>query len=202
MDGKQLGGTQTASASHAAGQSQTLALQGTFGSTQHTVAVSFLNDAYGGTAATDRNLYVDSITDGTATIGGATLLSNGTMSFIVGTPSTVSVGSGPNKAVLYVSEDAWQGDAQFTVKMDGQQVGGTQTTGASHTAGQTQEFDILGAFTVGTHQVAVSFLNDAYGGTAATDRNLYVDKVGATSVNSPLYGNGTQTFMTTIVPVS
>ncbi len=202
VDGKQLGGTQTAIASHAAGQSQTLALQGTFGSAQHTVAVSFLNDAYGGTAATDRNLYVDGITDGTVRIAGATLLSNGTMSFIVGTPPAVSVGSGTNKAVLHVSEDAWQGDAQFTVKIDGQQVGGTQTAMASHSAGQTQEFDILGAFTVGTHQVAVSFLNDAYGGSAATDRNLYVDKVGGTPVNSPLYSSGTQTFMTTIIPVS
>ena len=202
VDGQQVGGTQTATASHAAGQSQTLALQGAFGTAQHTVAVTFLNDAYAGTAATDRNLYVDAITDGALTTPGAALLSNGTASFLVGTPPVVTVGAGASKAVLFVSEDAWQGDAQFTVRVDGQQVGGTQTAAALHGAGQTQEFDILGAFTPGAHQVAVTFLNDAYAGTAATDRNLYVDKVGTVAVNSPLYSSGTQSFAATVVPAS
>ena len=202
VDGQQVGGTQTATASHAAGQSQTLALQGAFGTAQHTVAVTFLNDAYAGTAATDRNLYVDAITDGALTTPGAALLSNGTASFLVGTPPVVTVGAGASKAVLFVSEDAWQGDAQFTVRVDGQQVGGTQTAAALHGTGQTQEFDILGAFTPGAHQVAVTFLNDAYAGTAATDRNLYVDKVGTVAVNSPLYSSGTQSFAATVVPAS
>ena len=63
VDGKQIGGTFTAAASHAAGQEQTVTLNGTFGPGTHSVAVNFLNDAYIGTAAaTDRNLYVDSIT--------------------------------------------------------------------------------------------------------------------------------------------
>lgn len=201
VDGKQLGGTQTATASHGAGQTQALTLAGTFGTAAHTVAVSFLNDAYGGTSATDRNLYVDSLTDGGTITPGAALWSNGTASFMVGKPGTVTVGSGPNKAVLFLSEDAWQGDAQFTVTVDGRQVGGTQTATLSHGAGQSGEFDILGAFGVGTHQVGVTFVNDAYGGTSATDRNLYVDKVGTTPVGAALYSNGTHVFTASVVPV-
>ena len=38
----------------------------------------------------------------------------------------VTIG-GTNALVLHVSEDAYQGDAQFVVSIDGQQVGGVQT---------------------------------------------------------------------------
>jgi len=51
----------------------------------------------------------------------------------------------------------------------------------------------------GTHDVAVSFLNDAYGGTSATDRNLYVDAIDANGAAAPgataaLFSAGTQHF--------
>jgi hypothetical protein len=91
-----------------------------------------------------------------------------------GTPSTVTIGSGPDTLALQVSEDAWEGNAQFTVSVDGKQIGGTQTATASHSAGQTQTFDVLGTFAAGSHTATVDFLNDAYGGSSATDRNLYV----------------------------
>jgi hypothetical protein len=47
------------------------------------VSVTFLNDAYGGTAAADRNLYVDSATYDGAAVPGATvtLLSAGSAGF-------------------------------------------------------------------------------------------------------------------------
>ena len=199
VDGTQMGGVQTATASHSAGQTQAFTIKGTFGASQHAVTVSFLNDAYGGSPSTDRNLYVDSLVDGQTITAGAALYSNGSKPFFVGGTVPVSVGSGPQKIVLQMAEDAYNGDAQFSVAVDGQRVGGTLTATAFHGAGQMQEFDINGAFAAGSHQVAVSFLNDAYGGTSATDRNLYVDKIGANTVNAALYSNGTQTF-TTIVP--
>ncbi len=90
------------------------------------------------------------------------------------TPS-VTVGTGPDSLVLQVSEDAYNGDAQFTVSIDGTQVGGTQTATASHAAGADQTFTVEGSFGVNQHTVGVNFLNDAYGGTPQTDRNLYVD---------------------------
>ena len=39
--------------------------------------------------------------------------------------SSVTVGTGPDSLVLQVSEDAYKGDAQFTVSVDGKQIGGT-----------------------------------------------------------------------------
>jgi Ca-dependent carbohydrate-binding module xylan-binding len=97
-------------------------------------------------------------------------------------PPAVTIGTGTDTLALQVSEDAWQGNAQFTVSVDGKQVGGTQTAVASHAAGQTQTFNVLGTFAAGTHVAAVDFLNDAYGGSPAADRNLYV--TGATIDNS------------------
>ena len=197
VDGAQVGGTQTASALHSSGQDQTFSVLGNFGTGPHTVTVDFLNDAYAGTAATDRNLYVDSITaDGTTQQTNAALLSAGPQSFSVGsqstppstgsstssnstTPatSTVTLGSGPDVLALQVSEDAYAGDAEFTVAVDGSQIGGVQTATASHAAGQSQTYDVLGNF-IGANTVTVTFLNDAYAGTPSTDRNLY--ETGAT----------------------
>ena len=87
---------------------------------------------------------------------------------------------------MKVSEDAYLGNAQFTVSVDGHQIGGTQTTTASHAAGQTQTFNVLGTFAAGSHTVTVNFLNDVYGGSPSTDRNLYVD--GATIDGSVVSG--------------
>ncbi len=86
----------------------------------------------------------------------------------------VTIGSGPDSLVLQVSEDAYQGDAAFTISVDGQQIGGTQTALASHVAGQLQALTVQGAFGSGNHTVSVDFLNDAFGGASSADRNLYV----------------------------
>ena len=109
--------------------------------------------------------------------------------------------------MLQVSEDAYangdgtsdpNGDATFTVSVDGQQVGGTFTATASHSAGQDQTFTINGSFGAGDHTVSVDFLNDAWNGTAATDRNLYVDGITADGTNAnqsaALMSSGTQDF--------
>ncbi|MGI4793089.1 MAG: carbohydrate-binding domain-containing protein, partial [Janthinobacterium lividum] len=77
---------------------------------------------------------------------------------------------------LTVAEDAYQGDAQFTVSVDGKQVGGTYSATASHAASKTSDLVLTGTWGSGPHTVAVAFLNDAYGGSATTDRNLYVTK--------------------------
>ena len=79
--------------------------------------------------------------------------------------------------VLNVSEDAWQGDAQFTVSVDGARVGGVQTATTLHSSGKTQPLTLTGNFGAGSHSVAVSFINDAFGGAANLDRNLYVQSV-------------------------
>ena len=89
-------------------------------------------------------------------------------------PSSVTIGSGSDTLALQISEDAYLGNAQFTVSVDGKQIGGTQTATALHSSGKTQTFDVLGTFAAGSHTATVNFLNDAYGGSPTTDRNLYV----------------------------
>ena len=43
---------------------------------------------------------------------------------------TAITGSGADTLVLNISENAYQGDAQFTVSVDGKQLGGTFTASA------------------------------------------------------------------------
>jgi Ca-dependent carbohydrate-binding module xylan-binding len=196
VDGHQIGGTQTTTALQGAGQTQTFNVLGTFAAGSHTATVNFLNDAYGGSPSTDRNLYVDGATIDGSVVSGATLSERkpGPQSFSFQAPGTsgpvtpppVTIGSGPDTLALKVSEDAYLGDAQFTVSVDGHQIGGTQTTTASHAAGQTQTFNVLGTFAAGSHTATVNFLNDAYGGSPSADRNLYVD--GATIDGSVVSG--------------
>ena len=182
VDGVQVGGTMTAHASHALGQSDLVTLQGNWGAAAHKVEVNFLNDAWGGSADLDRNLYVDSITyDGHAVASGAAALErNGPVSFttpVISTAVSTTIGSGTDTLVLKISQDAYQGDAQYTVKLDGVQVGGTLTASASHTLGQSDTVTLKGNWGAAAHKVEVNFLNDAWGGSADLDRNLYVDGI-------------------------
>ncbi len=196
VDGSQVGGVRTATASHAAGQSQAVSVAGSFATGSHSVSVNFLNDAWGGTAATDRNLHVDKATlDGTTVAGSKMdLLQSGSSGFSFGSPAA----GGADTLVLQVSEDAWQGDAQFAVTVDGVQQGAFTAT-ASHTAGAVQAISLKGGWGAGAHSVGVAFLNDAWGGTAATDRNLYVngisyDGTAVGGASATLLSNGVASF--------
>ncbi len=80
----------------------------------------------------------------------------------------------PSVLVLYLAEDAWSGDAQYALTLDGQSLVGIRTETVTRFSGETDAVTIPGPFTSGTHQMTVTFLNDAYGGSPATDRNLYL----------------------------
>ena len=203
VDGTHIGGVQAATAPHSLGQTQAFTLNGDFAPGSHTVTVNYLNDAFSRSATTDRNLYVDSISAGGVTTGyDASVPGSGYLTFtateLAASLPTIALGAGSSSIVLDISEDAWNGGAQFTVSVDGNQIGGVQTASALHGLGQTQGYALDGDFAAGTHSVAVSFINDYYGGTANTDRNLYVDSISAggttTPLNAALFGDGTQTF--------
>ncbi|WP_267427685.1 cellulase family glycosylhydrolase [Methylobacterium sp. GC_Met_2] len=241
VDGHQIGGVQTAHALHGAAgygvagssaQSDTLTVLGDFGAGPHAVSINFLNDAMWGTAATDRNLYIDNATYNGATVAGGNLalMAAGAQQFTVPGVSTggsnasgtgtgtgaggsagasaSTIGTGSDQLVLKISQDAYQGDAQFTVTVDGHQIGGVQTAHALHGAAgygvagssaQSDTLTVLGDFGAGPHAVSINFLNDAMWGTAATDRNLYIDNAtynGATVAggNLALMAAGAQQF--------
>ena len=106
---------------------------------------------------------------------------------------TQTLGTGPDDLVLTMSEDAYLGDAMFTVVVDGVQFGGDLLTGASHSAGATQIFDLKSSFSAGQHTVYVDFLNDADGWAGpGTDRNLYVN---GASINGSAIANSSLTLL-------
>ena len=84
----------------------------------------------------------------------------------------------PSAVVLYMVEDAWSGDAQYAISLDGAVVSGPRAETVTRFSGQTDAVTLPGPFTPGAHQVTVTFLNDAFGGSPSTDRNLFL--VGAT----------------------
>ena len=193
IDGTQVGGTQTASALHSGGDSNIVPLAAILSAGAHTVQIHFINDAYGGSPTTDRNLYVNSIALNGVTESGttATMFSGGTDSFTVG--GTTQPTSGPaDTLTLHLAEDAWNGNAQFSLFIDGKQITTPQDVVALHSAAAWETVSFAGNFGTGSHVVGIAFTNDAYGGTPSTDRNLYIDGI---DVNGQHYGTGITTML-------
>ena len=218
IDGQQIAGTFLASASHADGEDQAISVSVNLAPGEHQMSVSFINDAYDGMPSKDRNLYVDSASYNSQDIPGAAtpLYSSGTHTFSFDSAQTTissqTVASGSaltdmssitNSVVIHVSEDAWQGDAHFSIAVDGQQIGGIYTATALHSAGESQAINLSSvAEHFQPHDIAVTFLDDAYGGTPDTDRNLYVNSIQLDGQNLPsgsaaLFSATTQHFMIT-----
>jgi hypothetical protein len=104
---------------------------------------------------------------------------------------------------MIMSEDRWASNAQFAVMVDGKPAGGTNTVTALHSRGQTQAFDFSVPLAAGIHDISVEFLNDAYGGSARKDINLYVNggTVGGVALRGmpdALYSNGTHHYAVTL----
>src|SRR5918997_1885659 len=102
------------------------------------------------------------------------------------------VGSGSDTLVLKVTQNAYQGDAQYAVYVDGKQVGGILTAQALRGSGQSDTVEIKGDWSAGNHNVSVKLLNDLYGGSPSADRNLYVESAtynGAAVSGTNLYVN-------------
>ncbi len=187
VNGQQVGGDYTASVLHSSGDGGTFSLTGDWGAGVNDVQVSFINDAYGGSSSKDRNLYVNSISENGVTYANTTaaLYNKGTDSFAVG--GTTPTASAPaDTLTLQLSEDAWQGNAEFVLYIDGKAVTTPQVVTALHDANQTQAFTFSGNLGAGTHTIGVAFVNDAYGGSASEDRNLYID--GITLNGSGVFG--------------
>ncbi len=118
------------------------------------------------------------ILKGPGTVSGSTMLTS-EPALDTSSPITSStVAPITSTLVLNMSEDAYKGDAQFIVKIDGMQLGGIYTTSASHSAGQSQAFTFTGITeTFSPHDIAISYINDAWGRGAHADRNLYVNSM-------------------------
>ena len=157
------------------GEHDTLTLNGDWAPGAHAVEVAFLNDAWGGTAATDRNLYVESIAyNGAALSGGAAaLLSAGARSFAFAEAAPVVVKPAFDTLTVYLSGDAWNGNAKATLTVNCVAVGGVFDVAAVHAKDEVPAFTVTGQFGAAP-TVGVSFINDAYGGSPVADRTLFL----------------------------
>ncbi len=185
LDGVVLAANREITASHAAGKVQYLDLRAEMTAGAHTLTVRFLDDAWGGNAAADRNLYVDSVAIGGVDLhqSAALLWSRDTSFSFTQQGAAPVIGSGPDSLTLGLSADSWGGNPHFLILVDGRQMGGVQSASASHAAGQHDFLEIHGSFGTGQHQLTVRFLDDAWGGTAAQDRNLHVDSLSLNGVD-------------------
>jgi hypothetical protein len=112
------------------------------------------------------------------------------MAIIQGT--STRIGTGSDTLTLKITQDAYQGDSQYAVYVDGKQIGGTFTARALHSSGQSDTLEIKGDWSAGNHNVSVKLLNDLWHGTPDTDRNVYVEGAtynGAAVNGSNLYVN-------------
>ena len=191
VDGQQIGGVQTTNADTLSGQEQQFDLEGDFSPGGHTVSLDYLN-------ASNSLLLINTATiNGTTVNGGSFIMSNnGTSGFSFGTPAApppVTLGSGPDTLALSLSEDYFQGNAQFTIAVDGQQVGGVQSAAAINGNGQSQVVDVLGSFS-GAHTVSVSLLSGAGGGNNLYVGGAAIDGSAISNSGLALQGSGTGSF--------
>lgn len=169
----------------------------------HVVTVQFLNDAWGGTSDTDRNLYVENIlVNGLPTGQSAALTSAGAIEFAVSPPveqDVVFIGSGANTIRIGLSGDLWRGWASFTVLLDGVVLVEDMFATAVHAVGATVFLDVRTNLGRAPHALTVRFGNDQFGGSTDTDRNLYVDSIAVDGIDQDmgavLLKNGHATFV-------
>ena len=172
IDGQTLTGIQTVTATRTAQQLQDFTIGATLTPGPHTLAVTFINDASGGTEATDRNLFVASVDVNGAPVADSlrALTSAGTATVALPVQALLT----PAPVVFSLSEDAYLGDAQAILRLDGQILGGgPQTVTASHALGQSTRLSFMAPVAAGPHTASVEFINDAGDGTPGADRNLY-----------------------------
>jgi aryl-phospho-beta-D-glucosidase BglC (GH1 family) len=130
--------------------------------------------------------------DGMLFLVGVSALKFGDLTFAREAPGHtvgVELGGGPDRLLLHISQDAFKGDAQYLVRVDGQEIGGVRTASASHAAGSSERVALNGDWSAGEHLVEIVFLNDLWGGASSGDRNLYLDHA---SYNGVLVENSKQ----------
>jgi Ca2+-binding RTX toxin-like protein len=118
-------------------------------------------------------------------------------------PASITMGSGKDTLVLKVNQDFWNGAAQYVLSVNGTQIGGTLTASALHSTGLADTITLKGNWG-DSLSLGVRFLNDAFGGSADKDRNLYVSSASLNGTETALGwefgGNGTKTTAISVAP--
>jgi beta-glucanase (GH16 family) len=84
--------------------------------------------------------------------------------------------NGQTEITVRASGDSWKGDAQFQLLVDDVKIGSEATVTVQEGKGW-QDFTFHANMPNADSQIAIEFLNDAYGTNATEDRNLHVDGI-------------------------
>ena len=117
-----------------------------------------------------------------------------------GIPATAAPTPAKGTLVLHMSEDAWHGDVQCQISIDGCQLGKVQTITAFHGLGQSQGMTFLTELEAGSHTVSVQLVHAGSAGQSGEDRHLYIDAVEFNGAHvlapvAPVHGSGSTTFI-------
>ena len=190
MNGAQIGGVQTTSATAASAASPNFDVLGNFLPGQNTVSIDYLN-------ASNSLLTVAPGEVNGSTPTPITLDNIGAQSFTFSepaapTPGATVIGNGGDVLALAIAQAYQPTGANFTINVDGTQVGGVQTTTADHAAGQSQVFDVLGNFASGAHTLVLNYLNasnsllfasaTSIDGAAISGGSTVLSNVGSTTI--------------------
>ncbi len=199
VNGSQIGGVLTTAASSVAGQTQVIDVLGNFLSGANTVTLNYLN------ASNSLLNLVGATIDAAAVVNSALTLSNiGSAGFtfydVAARTNATVIGSGPDDLTLQTSQRGQPMGAQFTVAVDGTQVGGVQTTTANATSGQVQELDVLGTFAPGSHTVSVDYLNASNSVLTVASATINGSLIGGASQSISNIGSSAFNFITPSTP--
>ena len=186
LDGQALVTNGVVSASRAAGGRELVGLNPSLSAGPHSLVVSFTNDAWGGTAAADRNLFVEAVAVNGVDLGmQAALLVNGDATFNFSITPGAAPAIEPAMDTLHIglSADSSQGDPHFLIFIDGRQIGGERSTSASHADGQIEFLELKLAHQTGPHELQVRLIEEGWGSVAQSDRNLYVNSLWLNETN-------------------
>ena len=117
-----------------------------------------------------------------------------------GIPATAAPTPAKGTLVLHMSEDAWHGDVQCQISIDGCQLGKVQTITAFHGLGQSQGMTFLTELEAGSHTVSVQLVHAGSAGQSGEDRHLFIDAVEFNGAHvlapvAPVHGSGSTTFI-------
>lgn len=187
VNGWQYGGAISATALRSAGLYDTIKIYGTW-KLDNLLTVNFLNDLWGGTPDKDRNLYVEQISINGKVLADAEMKFSisGAHTYTFSKPvaaKTLDLGSGSDTITLKMSQDFWDGSAQYTLSVNGKQIGGTLTAGGIKAYGDTDTITLRGNWG-DTVNLTVNYLNDVWGGKAEWDRNLHIESISLNGVDT------------------
>ncbi len=179
VDGVAAGGVQTVTAINGEDQVQPFYIDGNFGTGSHTVTVTFLNDAFDTATGQDRNLYVKGISfDGTTQpVSNGAIYTDGSQSFAVNAPGTVTAAVAPDTLILQMANTGTTSGDLFAVYADGSEIGGTETLTAQTIANTVQTFSFSADLGPGPHVIDIEQLNGDGTAPVSGANSIQVDAI-------------------------